>query len=170
MGYPDPAPGRRGWLGARRIMSIIEIHHPFAPVTITRKGTPRSTKSDVRAKLVHTASNGRCIVVFVTAAVLARLDWKAGGLVRAAFSSTDKNLRLRFTPSHAGLKIASHSRKTTTCRIHVSGDFIARSACAAVRSVPFEAMDGALLVNLPLPWAASDGRGIADAPAGEQAA
>lgn len=150
-------------------MSIIEIRHPFAPVTITRKGTSRSTKSDVRAKLVHTASNGRRIEVFVTAAVLAHLDWKAGGLVRAAFSFTDKNLRLRFTPSHSGLTIAPHSGKTTTCRISVSGDFIARSACAVKRSVPFEAMDGALLVNLPLSWTASDGRGIADAPDGEQA-
>lgn len=151
-------------------MSLIEIRSPFAPVTITRKGTPRSTKPDVRAKLVHTASNGRRIEVFVTAPVLAKLGWKAGGLVRPTISYADAALWLRFTPAHVGLTIAPHGGKTTTCRISISGDFIARSACAAVRSVPFETADSALLVAIPLPWATpSSGQALLPATEGEAA-
>ena len=154
-------------------MSVIEIRHcndtgSFVPTRhALRKGTPRATSAVVRAKLVHTGHGGRRIELLLTALVLTALDWKEGGHVKVAARADADALILRLTPSHAGPRVVRHQVRSATCRICVSGDFIAGSACAPVRSVPFGEQDGALLVRLPLDWthgpallapAASDGR------------
>lgn len=125
----------------------------FNPIRHARKGTPRARTDEVRAKLVHTSHQSRRIEIFITADLVKRLGWIAGGTVAPSWAVIDANLLMTFTPAHHGLRVQPSNKKTTTCRIAVSGEFIAKSQCARVRPVEFMMDGGTLLVTLPREWA-----------------
>lgn len=125
----------------------------FQMAKTTRRGSPRATRPEARAKLVHTSNGGRQIVAYITAPLLAQTNWREGGRVAASWAIGEEALLLRLTPSHAGPSVRPHGPKTTTKVITISGDFIAPSACAPVRPVPFERDGDALVLRLPASWA-----------------
>lgn len=127
----------------------------FSQAKSKRRGSPRSTQPLARAKLVHTSHGGRRIEVFVTAPLMQKLRWKAGGRVQAGFRVDGAAMLVRLTPSHSGPALAPTTRKTTTCRVHVCGDFIAPSACAPIRVVPYQIIGGTLDLTLPRAWGAA---------------
>ncbi len=138
----------------------------FVPAHIQRKGSPRAVRPESRAKLVHTSTGGRRIEAFITAPLVRALGWREGGSVRVEVARDGENLLVRLSPAHSGPRVLPSCRTSTTCRVCISGDFIAPSACAPVRIVAHEKDGSRLLLRLPLAWAASDGRGVeAEKPA-----
>ena len=140
--------------------AVFEIKHrwnglAFKPVSFTRKASPRADQNKVRAKLVRTANQSRRIEVFITADLVKRLGWKVGGSVAPAWCVGEANLLMTLTPAHKGPAVSPVSKKTTTCRVAIHGDFIAKSQCARIREVEFTLDKNSLFIALPIEWAAS---------------
>lgn len=125
----------------------------FRDAHTSRKSSPRATTPLARAKLVHTSHGGRQLVVYVTPPLMATLRWLEGGRIEASWGGVAENLLVRLTPGHAGVRLHPETKKTRTCRLVISGDFIAPSACAPVREVPHEISGSVLTLGLPRAWA-----------------
>lgn len=114
-----------------------------------RKGSPRAVH-DVRAKVVHTARQGRRIELFLTGPVLQKMGWRHGGRVSVFVGTASLILR----PSHFGLLLSRFNSRTETVRLCIHGDFIRQSACAPVRSLDYETDpdESVIAVKLPREW------------------
>lgn len=117
-----------------------------------RKGSPRS-KSDVRAKVVHTATNKRRIEIMVTQPVYSALGWKEGSFVSAMLQKVNGLPTVVLSPAHQGIRLTPRGGTTKTIRLSLPGGLLKKGMCAPVRSVPFENGPFDLLqVTLPAEW------------------
>lgn len=138
-------------------MATFEIKNRWTNAATQRRGSARARHPVARAKLVHTSHNGRQIVAYLTKPLVDQAGWINGGVVSVSWLDAETDLMVRLTPAHKGIRALPDSKKTTTCRLVVSGDFIAKSACAPVRDVPFTICDsGAVILYLPRDWLARD--------------
>ena len=123
----------------------------FIPAKSSRRGSPRA-KAEVRAKIAHTAHQGRRIELFVTEPVVETLRWGIGSRVDADIGvGADAHL-LRLTPSHEGVKLLATSNRSGTLRVCIYGDFLRPSICAPIRSLPYHREGSALFIELPEEW------------------
>lgn len=137
----------------------IELRDFSSLKRIPRAGSPRA-KSEVKAKVVHTAGNGRSLYLFISGPVQMALGWKVGSAVDAAISVSSNKMRL--IPAHAGYQLTRAYKKSKTARICLSGTFLVPGTCARVRPVPFECDDHALTIALPPEWLMADIRARAE--------
>lgn len=117
-----------------------------------RKGSPRA-KTAVRARVAHTATNKRRLDIYVTKPVMDELGWSLGGAVAAHLDGRQgAEALIRISPAHSGLRVHRSHRKSTTGRVAVTTDALARGVCAPVRDVPFETVASSLVARLPAQW------------------
>jgi len=129
----------------------------FHPAVQSRRGSPRAILRSVKAKLVHTAAQGRRIEFFVSRDVMHALRWTRGGTVAASWSADAfDTLILALRPAHTGARIGEAGPRTTASRIVVSGSFIGRSMCAAIAPREYRVAGDTLLVDLPATWLSRD--------------
>ena len=156
-----PIPGDAGYTPTT---IPIEIVSRWDAPSFSRKGSLRATTEAVRAKLVHTSRGGRRIELFLTKPLMDRMGWREGGFLKTVWKIENGNLCILLSPAHSGKRAVRASASSSTCRVAISGDFINRSACAPVRTVPHTilASDGSIYVDLPAPWAANEAIAIRD--------